>query len=86
MLQAHREWQERERVTAANVWEDHDLVFAQPNGRPVDPRDDWEEWKTLLKLAGVADARVHDGRHTAGTSRALTSGWFRRSWAIPIYE
>ncbi|GAA5036548.1 site-specific integrase [Actinopolymorpha pittospori] len=67
VLQAHRAWQEREQVTAANLWEDHDLVFAQANGRPIDHRDDWEEWKTLLKIAGVGDARVHDGRHTAGT-------------------
>jgi integrase len=28
---------------------------------------DWEEWKALLKAAGVRDARVHDTRHTAAT-------------------
>jgi site-specific recombinase XerD len=42
-------------------------VFCQANGRPVDPRDDWEEWKEILASAEVRDARVHDGRHTAGT-------------------
>jgi integrase len=45
----------------------HDLVFAQPNGTPIDSRRDWAEWKALLQTARVRDARVHDGRHTAGT-------------------
>jgi site-specific recombinase XerD len=53
-------------MVAGQDWED-DLVFCQPNGRPIDPRDDWEDWKKLLATAGVRDARVHDGRHTAGT-------------------
>lgn len=67
ILKAHRTKQKMERLAAANVWEDHDLVFCQPNGRPIDPRDDWDDWKDLLSQAGVRDARVHDGRHTAGT-------------------
>lgn len=67
ILRAHRTRQKAERLAAANVWEDHDLVFAQMNGRPIDPRDDWDEWKALLKSAGVRDARIHDGRHTAAT-------------------
>jgi Phage integrase family len=28
---------------------------------------DWDEWKALLKEAGIRDARVHDARHTAAT-------------------
>ncbi|HKS48172.1 MAG TPA: tyrosine-type recombinase/integrase, partial [Amycolatopsis sp.] len=31
------------------------------------PRTDHEEWKALLKAAGVRDARLHDARHTAAT-------------------
>lgn len=67
LLKAQRAAQKRERLAAANVWEDHDLVFAQPNGRPIDPRRDWEEWQDILKAAGLEPKRVHDGRHTAGT-------------------
>lgn len=67
VLKAHRTQQKREKLAAANVWEDHDLVFCQPNGRPIDPRRDWDDWKDILAAAGVRDARVHDGRHTAGT-------------------
>jgi integrase len=67
ILRRHREAQDLARMVAGEDWEDHDLVFCQPNGRPIDPRDDWEDWKELLRVAGVRDARVHDGRHTAGT-------------------
>ncbi|WP_448620385.1 tyrosine-type recombinase/integrase [Geodermatophilus sp. URMC 65] len=43
------------------------LSFCQPNGRPIDARRDWLDWKALLKAAEVRDARVHDARHTAAT-------------------
>jgi site-specific recombinase XerD len=46
---------------------EHDLVFCEADGRPIDPRDDWEEWKALLAEAGIRDGRIHGGRHTAGT-------------------
>jgi integrase len=42
-------------------------MFAQPTGRPVDPRRDLADWKALLEEAGVRDARLHDARHTAAT-------------------
>ena len=42
-------------------------MFAQPNGRPIDPTMDRTEWKRLLTNAGVRDARLHDARHTAAT-------------------
>ncbi|GAA1679607.1 site-specific integrase [Kribbella yunnanensis] len=67
MLRSHRVAQNAERLAAGAVWEDYDLVFCRPDGRPIDPRRDWDDWKQLLAAAGVRDARVHDGRHTAGT-------------------
>ncbi|MCG5215454.1 site-specific integrase [Streptosporangium sp. KLBMP 9127] len=65
LLKAQREVVEQE--AGDEGWQDHDLVFPRPDGRPIDPRHDWEEWKQLLQDAGVRDVRVHDGRHTAGT-------------------
>ncbi|MER6514669.1 tyrosine-type recombinase/integrase [Nonomuraea sp. NPDC001636] len=29
--------------------------------------EDWKQWKSILKQAGVRDVRVHDARHTAAT-------------------
>ncbi|WP_338146833.1 site-specific integrase [Streptomyces boncukensis] len=67
VLRAHRAEQQHQRARAGSAWDEHDLVFCQPDGRPVDPRDDWEDWKELLHAAKVRDARVHDGRHTSAT-------------------
>jgi integrase len=76
-LKAHRSAQAGERLAAGELWQPApprgDLhsgtgwVFTSPVGKPIDPRRDWEEWKTLLNLAGVRDARLHDARHTAAT-------------------
>jgi integrase len=66
-LRRHRDVQRAEREQAGSAWQDLDLVFAQPDGSPVDPRQDWAEWKELLREAGVREVRVHDVRHTAGT-------------------
>jgi integrase len=67
VLRAHRAAQSAQRLKAGDAWQDLDLVFCQQDGRPIDPRRDWADWKDLLKAAGVRDARVHDGRHTAAT-------------------
>lgn len=66
-LRIHREIQGLERTMAEGAWKAHDLVFARVDGGPVDPGRDDDEWKGLLTAAGVRDARLHDGRHTAGT-------------------
>lgn len=66
-LVAHRTTQSHERAAAGELWEDNNLVWCQPNGRPIDARADWEEWKLILRLAGVRDGRIHDGRHFAAT-------------------
>ena len=66
-LQTHRQEQQQEREYAAQAWQEHDLVFAQVDGKPIDPRAEWRAWKALLDRAGVRDARLHDARHTAAT-------------------
>jgi len=66
-LRAHRAAQLAERMAAGPEWDDHGLVFAQPNGRPLDPRGDNRAWMVLLASAEVHVARLHDARHTAAT-------------------
>lgn len=72
-LRKHRETQRLERMVAGSDWQDFDLVFAQPNGRPLDKHSDYEAWTRLLADAGVRHIRLHDGRHTAATL-LLTAG------------
>lgn len=66
-LRRHKEAQDAEREFAGSVWKEGGWVFCQPTGRPIDPRADHDEWKSLLTEAGVRDARLHDARHTAAT-------------------
>ena len=66
-LKAHRTSQAKERLAAGSEWEDHGLVFARVNGRPIDKKVDWQAWKAILTKAEVRDVRLHDGRHTAAT-------------------
>ena len=66
-LRNHRVAQLQHPVTAAGVYEDRGVVFAQHNGHPYGGRQDWEAWQRLLAAAGVRDVRLHDARHTAAT-------------------
>ncbi|MDM4783215.1 MULTISPECIES: site-specific integrase [unclassified Micromonospora] len=67
LLRQHRDEQTEEREIAAQLWEDDDWLFATPTGGAVNPRTDYDEWKRLLRLAGLRDGRLHDARHTAAT-------------------
>ncbi|MGK5737233.1 tyrosine-type recombinase/integrase [Micromonospora sp. URMC 103] len=66
-LRVHKVRQDEERSAAAEWWHDGDFVFAQNDGRPLDPRQDYQAWRDLLKEAGVPRVRLHDARHTAAT-------------------
>src|ERR687886_1322368 len=66
-LQDHKRAQLGEQMLAGSEWQDEDLVFAQPNGRPIDKKVDYDAWTALLDKAGVRHVRLHDGRHTAAT-------------------
>ena len=67
VLRQHRGRQDGDRTRAANLWVEQGRVFTNHVGGPVHPRVDHDEWKALLKRAGVRDARLHDARHTAAT-------------------
>lgn len=72
-LRKQRLAQNEERLVAGTEWDHWDLVFAQPNGRPLDKHSDYEAWIKLLNCASVRHIRLHDGRHTAATL-LLTAG------------
>lgn len=66
-LTRHRTAQEEERERAGDLWQEGGWIFAQPVGKPTDPRADYGEWRDVLSEAGVRAARLHDARHTAAT-------------------
>ncbi|MBN9759248.1 Integrase [Pseudonocardia sp. Ae406_Ps2] len=67
LLKSHREEQDCERDTAAQLWRDSGYVFTDERGEPLNPNTDYHHWKKLLCDAGVRDGRLHDARHTAAT-------------------
>ena len=42
-------------------------MFTTPIGTPVDPRNDYREFRKLLARAGLPPVRLHDLRHTAAS-------------------
>ena len=50
-----------------DVYQDHGLVFCQPDGKLLDPRNFTRAFERLLKQAGLPHIRFHDGRHTFAT-------------------
>ena len=48
-LHRHKAAQLGERMLAGSEWHDEDLVFAQPNGRPIDKKTDYDDWTRLLQ-------------------------------------
>jgi integrase len=66
-LEARKVEQDAEREAALNEWVDTGLVFTTVWGKAIDPRQDWAEWHSILREAGVPPARLQDARHTAAT-------------------
>ena len=76
----HREEQAEARRLATNLWHDSGWVFAQPTGKPIDPRADYQEWRDLLTASDVRSARLHDARHTTATMLLVLRTPIRPSW------
>ncbi len=69
-VEALRDWrssQAEERQAWGPTWEDHGLVFTQPNGRPIDPDKLTKLFRRLAKRAGLPAIRLHDLRHSHAT-------------------
>lgn len=74
LLAKHEQMQRLEREHAGTEWHERGWMFTQPNGRPIDPRRDLDEWKSILADAGVRDARLHDARPHGRNSTAASRG------------
>ncbi len=67
-LREHGDTQAREKSLAGSAYEEQDLVFSTPLGRPAPYSTIQENFKRMLERAGVPpDIRFHDLRHTAAT-------------------
>jgi integrase len=66
-LKAHKVKQNMDRLAMGNKWDDQDLVFTTPIGKPIDCKTDYRQWHRALSHAGLPIKRLHDARHTAAT-------------------
>ncbi|MBV7509494.1 site-specific integrase [Bacillus sp. sid0103] len=49
------------------LYEDLDLVFAQKNGKPIQPTEMHRNYRKVVELSGLPYIRFHDIRHTHAT-------------------
>lgn len=63
-LRRHRDNQDKERATWAEVYADLDLVFCRQDGSPLRPDTITRRFHQLSREAGVPPVRLHDVRHT----------------------
>lgn len=66
-LKAHQEAQASEKALFEEAYEDQGLVFASPEGRPLDPRALTRAFERVVKKAGFSRITFHDLRHTHAT-------------------
>ena len=72
-LRSHRKRQLEERVRSAGLWENHDLVFCQKDGRPIRRRNLEREFYKLLRRAGLPKITFHGLRHTCASLMLLNN-------------
>jgi len=65
LLREHRKAQLRDRMQCGPAWQDHDLVFCQPDGRPWNPDHVSRRFRRLAAEAGVPVIKLHEARHSA---------------------
>jgi integrase len=66
-LRAHRTKQLQERLAAGPMWEEHGLVFARANGKPLHGSNVTREFQRMLERAGLRRLRFHDMRHACAS-------------------
>ena len=62
-LLMHKLAQDAAREKLGVVYRDHDLVFAQPSGDPINPERLTKRFSQLVAEAGLRRVRLHDLRH-----------------------
>jgi integrase len=67
-LKAHRIKQAKQKLSAGADYQDHGLIFATPEGQPLDLANIRQRhFKPILQKAGLPDIRMYDLRHTCAT-------------------
>jgi site-specific recombinase XerD len=74
LLREHRAAQLKARRKAGPAWQDNDLIFCQPDGRPWNPDHVSKRFKRLAAQAGVPPVMLKDGTRHTGNSLMRDAG------------
>ena len=74
LLRAHHRAQLRARMQAGPAWQDNDLIFCRPDGRPWNPDHVSKRFKLLAAHAGVPVIKLHEGGRHTGNSLMRDAG------------
>jgi integrase len=67
-LRVHKKGQVEMRSVLGTEYKDHDLVFSQPNGKPLHAHNIAQrDFRRVIERAGLPRIRFHDLRHTHAT-------------------
>ena len=64
VLKEHQAVQIEQRLAVGMTLQDDDLVFSQPDGKPLLPDSITVAWRNLARRSGLKGIRLHDARHT----------------------
>ncbi|MDQ0933367.1 integrase [Streptomyces turgidiscabies] len=80
-LYEHKKKQEEMRALAGDDWQEYDALFTRPDGRPLDPRADWEESRSCLKRQASQTGACTTEAVTPPARSSMNSGsTCPRSW------
>jgi integrase len=74
LLYAHHGAQLLAELAAGDTWQDNDLVFCQPDGRPGLPDHISKRFKRLAREADVPVIKLHEGGRHTGNSLMRDAG------------
>ena len=66
-LREHRTIQLQQRLQAGPAWDDHDLVFSTPDGKPLYPSNLTTRFRKLVSETDLPPITLHGLRHTHAT-------------------
>lgn len=62
-----------QKIINADKWQEHDLVFPNLVGNPIDPNNMIKDFRKLTEKAGLPKIRFHDIRHTCASLLLLAN-------------
>jgi integrase len=67
LLKEYKTWQDAEKLALDNIWEEHNRVFTQQNGKPMFHSTPSHWFKKFIKRNNLSEITFHQLRHTNAT-------------------